>query len=107
MSESDKDIIIGKAVREHAEGEKNLALLVGEAKKIAFTFKRLSEAFDETPPWKIVNHGEVLLSLFEKQEKMDWSKLTPESLKSLVSGLKIAIAEEKRTREERRKLGIS
>jgi hypothetical protein len=58
MSESDKDAIIGKAVREHAEAEKNLEFLAKEAKHIASRLKRLSEAFGEESSGKLVDHAE-------------------------------------------------
>ncbi|MGA3167454.1 MAG: hypothetical protein ABSF14_15230 [Terriglobia bacterium] len=105
MSESEKDAIIGKAVRENAEAKSKLALLVKEAENVGFTFERLSKALREDSPAKAANHIETLLSLLEK-EKVDWSKLTSDSLKALASTLKKAISDVERTQRERQQLGI-
>lgn len=106
MTQEDEDAIIGKSVRAHASAEKQVALLTEEARNIASVFERLYHAFGmNRPAGEIVQHGESLLRFLD-HEKFDWSKLTAESLKDLVRGLRDALAELKITGEVKRKLGV-
>lgn len=103
MGEAEQDLHPAKAVREHDQAQKTLKLLHEEASRRGFVCQNLAGVLRETPPEKLARELETTLGVWAR-ERFDWSKLSHDSLSNLASGLKAAIREERRTREEEGRL---
>ena len=100
MTQVEKDALLGRMVRRQSEADAKLALLKEDANQRAAALRRLSDAISERQIWRMADHcGVVLNSL--KSEGFDFSKISEDSIKGLVSDLQAAEKEEAEARQAR------
>jgi hypothetical protein len=105
MTEREQDAIIGKAVREYAQAERHLSLLLRRANTLGFSFGRVSAALKSARPEEVAaGLGSVVESL--EKEGSDLTGIALDSLKDSIVELKEAVAQRDAALEAKRALGV-